>query len=586
MEYLRRTVPKVFQNTLSLLSTACIQQFLDELVWRENQGLTSADAFHNILRDLGSQAQVDTGMPLINRLSLVTVDPFKDWNLNVANSNTAAPTTFAVAIPSLAATTAPTAPATATAPAPAATTTTTSTPSSSGQVAIKRSAPVSHERAGSAKEMRIASCYSTYTPPKQSIPNAVMEVAVPCQRPNCRVVLKTNLEMMAHLRLHFVTDTKKPLNIDVMENCNYCLESFVSPPIKKMHEESMHIFMSSFKIGGGKEDSAIVRDCVCLICHDKFSTHRLLEQHLERAHVSCEMPYRCRVCKYQTSVHSQLIDHFSTQHKTSCFLLCPLCLDTFTIESDNTCTGFSTGHFQYLAHMKSHSNATAGARNRCKACLLTFLHPKQLQYHVQMDHKSMLTNLATRPFNFTITKPVGRHSSSATSQPPSSSLSEAKTHTSSTSTPLKQAAAATSTSKNSASKTGAKGNLQEIDADLVPTLSRRYPHFLLNETTLSSTQKCIECSEDLKKKNHFPGYMCCPDCRFSTSCAAAMKKHHIEAHTKTATGKPKLQFGSVFTLSESVWCKCGFTSACGLDVGRHFAECRYRYVTLHRNTKD
>ena len=58
MEYLRRTVPKVFQNTLSLLSTACIQQFLDELVWRENQGLTSSDAFHNILRDLGTQAQV------------------------------------------------------------------------------------------------------------------------------------------------------------------------------------------------------------------------------------------------------------------------------------------------------------------------------------------------------------------------------------------------------------------------------------------------------------------------------------------------------------------------------------------------
>jgi len=65
MEYLRRTVPKVFQNTLSLLSTACIQQFLDELVWRENQGLTSHDAFHNILRDLGTQAQVLISVLLI-----------------------------------------------------------------------------------------------------------------------------------------------------------------------------------------------------------------------------------------------------------------------------------------------------------------------------------------------------------------------------------------------------------------------------------------------------------------------------------------------------------------------------------------
>ena len=35
MEYLRRIVPRMFQNTLSLLSRQIIQQFLDELVWRE-----------------------------------------------------------------------------------------------------------------------------------------------------------------------------------------------------------------------------------------------------------------------------------------------------------------------------------------------------------------------------------------------------------------------------------------------------------------------------------------------------------------------------------------------------------------------
>ena len=35
MDYLRRIVPRMFQNTLSLLSRQIIQQFLDELVWRE-----------------------------------------------------------------------------------------------------------------------------------------------------------------------------------------------------------------------------------------------------------------------------------------------------------------------------------------------------------------------------------------------------------------------------------------------------------------------------------------------------------------------------------------------------------------------
>lgn len=81
MDYLRKTVPKVFQNTLSVLSTATIQQFLDELVWRETNGESSADAFHNIIRDLSSQARAETGLPLVKRLPLVSVDPFKDWSI-------------------------------------------------------------------------------------------------------------------------------------------------------------------------------------------------------------------------------------------------------------------------------------------------------------------------------------------------------------------------------------------------------------------------------------------------------------------------------------------------------------------------
>lgn len=86
MGYLRKTVPKVFQNTLSLLSTATIQQFLDELVWREINGQSSAEAFHNIVRDISAQTRTETGMPLIKRLPLVTMDPFKNWSINQQKS--------------------------------------------------------------------------------------------------------------------------------------------------------------------------------------------------------------------------------------------------------------------------------------------------------------------------------------------------------------------------------------------------------------------------------------------------------------------------------------------------------------------
>lgn len=59
MEYLRRIVPRMFQNTLSLLSRQMIQQFLDELVWREMYGATPARAFNNIILHIAEQTKLD-----------------------------------------------------------------------------------------------------------------------------------------------------------------------------------------------------------------------------------------------------------------------------------------------------------------------------------------------------------------------------------------------------------------------------------------------------------------------------------------------------------------------------------------------
>lgn len=60
MEYLRKIVPRMFQNTLSLLSRQMIQQFLDELVWREMYGATAARAFDNIILHISEQTKIDS----------------------------------------------------------------------------------------------------------------------------------------------------------------------------------------------------------------------------------------------------------------------------------------------------------------------------------------------------------------------------------------------------------------------------------------------------------------------------------------------------------------------------------------------
>ena len=71
MDYLRRIVPRMFQNTLSLLSRQIIQQFLDELVWREWYGTTPGLTFDNIVSHISEQTRLDAKDTLVTRLNKV-----------------------------------------------------------------------------------------------------------------------------------------------------------------------------------------------------------------------------------------------------------------------------------------------------------------------------------------------------------------------------------------------------------------------------------------------------------------------------------------------------------------------------------
>ena len=55
MDFLKRVVPKMFQNKLSFLTTNQIQQFLDELTFREIFGHYPLMAFDNILKRISTQ---------------------------------------------------------------------------------------------------------------------------------------------------------------------------------------------------------------------------------------------------------------------------------------------------------------------------------------------------------------------------------------------------------------------------------------------------------------------------------------------------------------------------------------------------
>ena len=84
MDYLKKVVPKMFQNTLSNLSTPAIQQFLDELTFRELFGNHPLGCFNNIIQRISnltsSLATNETTM--ISHLAEVSNDPFLDWRFS------------------------------------------------------------------------------------------------------------------------------------------------------------------------------------------------------------------------------------------------------------------------------------------------------------------------------------------------------------------------------------------------------------------------------------------------------------------------------------------------------------------------
>lgn len=72
MDYLRRIVPRMFQNTLSLLSRPMIQQFLDELAWREQFGTFPLQAFDSITNHIAEQTKIVGEETLVQRLFQVS----------------------------------------------------------------------------------------------------------------------------------------------------------------------------------------------------------------------------------------------------------------------------------------------------------------------------------------------------------------------------------------------------------------------------------------------------------------------------------------------------------------------------------
>lgn len=49
---------------------------------------------------------------------------------------------------------------------------------------------------------------------------------------------------------------------------------------------------------------------MCLICAERLKNRSALITHMQNTHVELELPYNCTICKFRSSEHTKVIDHF------------------------------------------------------------------------------------------------------------------------------------------------------------------------------------------------------------------------------------------------------------------------------------
>lgn len=366
MEYLRRIVPRMFQNTLSLLSRQIIQQFLDELVWREWFGTSAVQAFDNIVIHLSEQTRCDTGQSLLMRLNRVAANPFKNWSIAAGLSNITTQTTVTTPV------TNKTIQVNQTVNSSPAETTTPTTRRYYGRSKTKVQATPTTKASSPAPEVSRPAKSASPDIPEHMVPLenyyygtipgsiTVNKVSFNLRCCLCRSTFANNIKLMMHMFGHAHSVSAGS------HQCRYCLTSSTTLEGVNRHIQTAH--PSETRFGDVY---------ACVICESKFQNPYSLGKHLSREHYPAELPYACATCGFRCSSHKLTIDHFYKEHDGSSNIQCPFCLKSTTVCSNGRMMPQNINFF--LQHLQKHQKKSVA--KKCSRCALWFIQKEYLREH-------------------------------------------------------------------------------------------------------------------------------------------------------------------------------------------------------------
>ncbi|XP_048670810.1 pogo transposable element with ZNF domain isoform X10 [Marmota marmota marmota] len=345
------------------------------------------------------------------------------------------------------------------------------------------------------------------------------KVATSFRCPHCTKRLKNNIRFMNHMKHHVELDQQNG-EVDGHTICQHCYRQFSTPFQLQCHLENVH--------------SPYESTTKCKICEWAFESEPLFLQHMKDTHKPGEMPYVCQVCQYRSSLYSEVDVHFRMIHEDTRHLLCPYCLKVF--KNGNA--------FQqhYMRHQK---------RNvyHCNKCRLQFLFAKDKIEHKLQHHKTF-----RKPKQLEGLKPGTKVTIRASrGQPRTVPIASNDTPSSA----LQEGAPLTTSA-------------DPLPVFLYPPVQRNIQKRAVRKMSVMGRQTCLECSFEIPDfPNHFPTYVHCSLCRYSTCCSRAYANHMINNHVPRKSPKYLALFKNSVSGIKLACSSCTFVTSVGDAMAKH-----------------
>ncbi|XP_072702732.1 pogo transposable element with ZNF domain isoform X3 [Ciconia boyciana] len=338
--------------------------------------------------------------------------------------------------------------------------------------------------------------------------------------PHCTKRLKNNIRFMNHMKHHVELDQQNG-EVDVHTICQHCYRQFSTPFQLQCHLENVH--------------SPYESTTKCKICEWAFESEPMFLQHMKDTHKPGEMPYVCQVCQYRSSLYSEVDSHFRMIHEDTRHLLCPYCLKVF--KNGNA----------FQQHFMRHQKKSV---YHCNKCRLQFLFAKDKIEHKLQHHKTF-----RKPKQLEGLKPGTKVTIRASRGQPRTvpiSSNDMSQGTGQETTPL-------------------SSSTDPQPIFLYPPVQRNVQKRAVKKMSVLGRQTCLECSFEIPDfPNHFPTYVHCSLCRYSTCCSRAYANHMINNHVPRKSPKYLALFKNYTACGVKLSCSsCLFVTSEGDAMAKH-----------------